>query len=460
MTGGANAVYSGADVLNETYSVDPWGNMQQSGNFNFQQSYNPANNQINGYSYDAAGDLLNDGMNNYTYDGEGMLTSVNGAQYTYDALQQRVEKTGGSNPAELIYFNGKPVALYNPTSGAWTDLIWAGSNIVAEVPGSQSATPTYRLLDHEGSLVAATDNSGNVLGTNLLTPYAQAMVSGTSDPYLYTGLFQDTEYGGDAALYRNYSAEQSRWLTPDPYNGSYDLMNPQSFNRYMYVNGNPLGYVDLSGLVDGWATGIGGGPCSAVNKQFGLSGTDSLSPGGFNYCSPFASVMTFVLSPLLVPIADEAVKGVNAVFGTSFATDVPIGEIVPFVAAAITIGCSIDSSTSSCGPSGITNLIPGNWGKAAGDGIAVATAISCSMGGLSNPVCDGFVVYNVANALFSVFNDLFNGPAQFTGSLLPRPSALGGLGTSPIGIPNGNLSAPKILGQAGGIIQSPGMLAQ
>ncbi|MGC9293443.1 MAG: hypothetical protein ACP5EP_12115, partial [Acidobacteriaceae bacterium] len=158
-------------------------------------------------------------MNNYTYDGEGMLTAAGSAQYTYDALQQRVEKTGGSNPEEMIYFNGRPVALYNPSSGVWTDLIWAGNNIIAEVPGSQTATPTWRLLDHEGSLVATTDNSGNINSSNLLAPYGQLMASNTSDPYLYAGLYQDTEYGGHAAWYRNYSAGQARWLRPDPYNG-------------------------------------------------------------------------------------------------------------------------------------------------------------------------------------------------------------------------------------------------
>lgn len=56
-------------------------------------------------------------MNNYTYDGEGMLTAAGSAQYTYDALQQQVEKTGGSNPEGMIYFNGWPVALYNPSGG-------------------------------------------------------------------------------------------------------------------------------------------------------------------------------------------------------------------------------------------------------------------------------------------------------------------------------------------------------
>ena len=39
-----------------------------------------------------------------------------------------------------------------------------------------------------------------------------------------------------------------RWLSADPYAGSYDLTNPQSMNRYAYVLSNPLGFTDPWGL--------------------------------------------------------------------------------------------------------------------------------------------------------------------------------------------------------------------
>jgi RHS repeat-associated protein len=215
-----------------------------------QLTFNGNNNRIDGWLYDTAGDLTHDGLGNtYSYDDDGMLTSVNGAQYVYDALKLRVAKTGGSNPTETIYFGGKAIALHNATSGAWTDLIWAGEGMIAEVAGTTKTTlPVYRLLDHEGSLTMTTDGSGNVTGTNLMGPYGETLSSSTSDPYAYTGLYQDTEYGGHDAWFRNLSTEQTRWLTPDPYNGSYDPTNPQSFNRYSYVLNNPLGFTDPTGL--------------------------------------------------------------------------------------------------------------------------------------------------------------------------------------------------------------------
>jgi RHS repeat-associated protein len=181
-------------------------------------------------------------------------------------------------------------------------MIYAGGAMIEEVAGNQTAMPEYGLVDHEGSLVATTDNSGNATGSNLLAPYGQLISSTTSDPNLYANLFQDAEYGGHDAWYRNFSAEQGRWMSPDPYGGSYDPANPQSLNRYSYVLNNPLAFVDPSGLymqvcsdngcytyTDGdWAgmmgngrgDGITIGPGGTINCDSGCSGTVTYIPGG------------------------------------------------------------------------------------------------------------------------------------------------------------------------------------
>ncbi len=189
------------------------------------------------------------GINTYQYNADGMLTASSGAQYVYDALNQRVEKTVGSVATEYVYFQGRVLAELNPGSTPpWTDMIYAGGAMIAEVKGSQTATPEYRLLDHLGSLAMTTDNSGNVTGANVFLPFGQLMSSTTNDAVQFTGLEQDTENSSDHAWFRNYSTEQNRWLRPDPYNGSYDITNPQSFNRYSYVLNNPLAFTDPSWL--------------------------------------------------------------------------------------------------------------------------------------------------------------------------------------------------------------------
>jgi hypothetical protein len=40
-----------------------------------------------------------------------------------------------------------------------------------------------------------------------------------------------------------------RWTTTDPYGGSMTIADPQSFNRYSYVNNDPVNQVDPSGLM-------------------------------------------------------------------------------------------------------------------------------------------------------------------------------------------------------------------
>ncbi|MGC9200270.1 MAG: RHS repeat domain-containing protein, partial [Acidobacteriaceae bacterium] len=369
-----------------------------------------------------------------------------------------VEKAGGSSPAEFIYFNGKPVALYNPASGAWTDLLWAGNNLLAEVAGTQAATPEYRLLDHEGSLVATTDGSGNVTGTNLMLPYGETISSNTNDPYAFAGLYQDTEYAGDDARYRNYSTEPSRWLTPDPYNGSYDLMNPQSFNRYMYVNGNPLGFTDPSGLTFGILNGVGGGICKADSWQW--NGTVPIGNGalGINPCNPVGSLIAdgVVAAVVYAEYADGAITAAS--YGNALlsfkGSDTYMGTVAA-VGAAITVFCSIDHNNALCGPTGgISYLIGGDVGKVVNDSLSVGGAVACLAvpGGWG---CLGDAIYQAINGLLTA---LF-GPPQFTGSLLPRPSDLGGLGTAPIGIPNQNLTVQQLLGsQSRSAVPSPGMV--
>src|SRR5262249_29208228 len=84
------------------------GHWQQNGPNSFIATFtgnnpgNPANNnRMDGYSYDAAGNLLNDGTSTYTYDAENRLVSATNSQHTatyfYDANGRRVHRTGFFN---------------------------------------------------------------------------------------------------------------------------------------------------------------------------------------------------------------------------------------------------------------------------------------------------------------------------------------------------------------------------
>ena len=114
----------------DTYTMDAWGNRQESGTFSFIQPFGPAN-QIGatGYVYDSSGNLTADGLGNtYSYDADGKMSASNGAVYTRDSFGQRVRKDDGGAATEYFYFGGELLATRDPSTSQWTDYIYAGES--------------------------------------------------------------------------------------------------------------------------------------------------------------------------------------------------------------------------------------------------------------------------------------------------------------------------------------------
>jgi RHS repeat-associated protein len=73
--------------------------------------------------------------------------------------------------------------------------------------------------------------------------------SGTPDPS-FTGQNQDTVPGLYDFMFREYSPNQGRFVSTDPAgSAAVSLTNPQSFNRYAYVDNSPLNATDPLGLL-------------------------------------------------------------------------------------------------------------------------------------------------------------------------------------------------------------------
>src|SRR5688572_18892902 len=95
-----------------------------------------------------------------------------------------------------------------------------------------------------------TDSSGNVVARVELDTWGgdtNSSWNSSSQPHKYTTYERDANQS-DEAMFRRYNRWWSRFDQPDPYDGSYDLTNPQSLNRYAYVNNDPVNFVDPTGL--------------------------------------------------------------------------------------------------------------------------------------------------------------------------------------------------------------------
>ncbi len=283
-----------------TYTYDRYGNrwsqnVTQGSGPQPQISFNPANNQMTGdYIYDGAGNLINDNFHQYSYDAEGNVIQVDGgntAIYAYDAFNQRVRTdVGGAGEWFAYNTDGKRVEIwsavnFNTLLNATT--YWNGQPI-AMYSGGQIA---FQHQDLTGTERLRTAWDGGVVARFTSLPFGDGFgPAGTdSDSYHFGGLDQDSESGTDHATFRQYSNAAGRWMSPDPYGGSMDIGNPQSFNRYAYVNNMPLSTTDPSGL-EGGASSLS---CYAAVVQLGGN------PGADAACGFFLAVDALIVKELV-----------------------------------------------------------------------------------------------------------------------------------------------------------------
>jgi len=250
------------------YDFDVWGNVthkygwggEVQGGGAGQSSdiyYTYTNNRRNGFSYDGAGNLINDIGQQFTYDVTGQQTasSYTNLQNWYDGDGLRVKRTeDGLYPALFLrssVLGGQVVAEIDYVGGSWQwwrGYVYAGSQLLAVQQGGV-------FFVHEDAVTKSkrvTDMSGAIQSTIELDPWgADTNRSSNSafQPKKFTNYERDGN-GSDEAMFRRYNRWQSRFDQPDPYDGSYDLGDPQSFNRYAYVQGDPVNFVDPTGLDD------------------------------------------------------------------------------------------------------------------------------------------------------------------------------------------------------------------
>ena len=201
----------------------------------------------NSYSYDANGNLLTGAGRTYTWNQENKpLTIVQGGTTTtfvYDGDGGRVKKLVGTTTTRYLS------KLYECDNTNCSRFVWAGSTRIATI--ASNGTVNYWHGDHLGSSSVITDSTGNKVETITYYPFGGTR-SNTSPsipaidvPYKYTGKELDASTGLYYYEARYYDATLARFISADTVVAN--PRNPQSLNRYSYVENNPLRYTDPTG---------------------------------------------------------------------------------------------------------------------------------------------------------------------------------------------------------------------
>ena len=252
------------------YSYDLWGNMWQkvimsgkNGGENLSSSVDKLTNRLNGYGYDAAGNMTTNGSATWNYDAENRLISAPGITFDYDAEGRRVQKSdgklywygqndeilaetnlSGALQEEFVFFNGERVARRDAATGNvhyyFSDFLHS-TDMVTDALGTMSTCP--------GTSVVSGEEESDFY------PFGGERVicdRGIGNNYKFTGKERDPETGLDDFEARYYSSALGRFVTPDwaaaPTSVPYaDFGNPQSLNLYLYVKNNPETFTDPNG---------------------------------------------------------------------------------------------------------------------------------------------------------------------------------------------------------------------
>jgi RHS repeat-associated protein len=269
-------------------------------------TYDRATNRITtaGFSYDANGNLtVVPGVGTITYDVENRVTSAGGDTYAYDLSNRRIKK---NNFVHFYAPDGRFLGIYiinytSPTISFTTvqTHLYFGGKLIRSIDGAtvNSTTGEPVLSDRLGSVRARATRRIDYF------PYGEVRSetpSTVNDRQKFGTYYRDSATGFDYADQRYFSSQTARFLTPDRYRRSARRGNPNSWNRYTYVIGDPVNFNDPRGLCATMLAGITMSPGSGAFDNLAIQlGATSGFP--YNDLSPVSSVASVLSQALLGP---------------------------------------------------------------------------------------------------------------------------------------------------------------
>ena len=288
------------------------------------------------YNYDANGNATSDGARSYTYNGSNRVTHIHttsptgfvppSIDYMYDADDNRVvqDVSDGTGNKRTLYVGlgatGKSVyeRTTNPDGSVqhvefiYTGAYHNGNAFAVRVVPASGSTPTTQFygFDHLGSVTAMTDQTGQVLGASsgpdstLMNydawgarrnpdgevPAAPGAFNLQTGHREFTGHETIPDFGLVNMNGRIYDPALGRFLAPDP-NVQFPT-DMQSYNRYTYVNNNPLSFTDPTGFFSlGSISAMGW-----MNIALSATGIVSCAISGGALCGLAFGLMTALLN--------------------------------------------------------------------------------------------------------------------------------------------------------------------
>jgi RHS repeat-associated protein len=280
----ASAAATGGAGWSQTYTYDGFGNLGAAADL--------ATNRSTGSQYDANGNPQSvDGWPVYDVENRPIQYGpTGGKQWQYDPSGKRVlwlvprnngQPTSHATCEFTLYgITGQRLSTYSCSFADQDN----GDGTFAHQLLSRNLYFGGKLIRSNGVTVA-TDRLGSVRATAngermSYYPYGIERTQTPDGREKFGTYFRDEL--GDYADQRTYQAGSGRFLTPDPVKAG-DPADPASWNKYSYVQGDPINFVDPSGLESegpGETCVINGitypYACSDLVTAFGRNG----SPGG------------------------------------------------------------------------------------------------------------------------------------------------------------------------------------